>query len=226
MTVISHEIRNTLQVIKGLVQLLDLRLSGENRLVVGKYVQSLNHQVNHLTALADDILTAYRLGTGKMAIQVGDMCLVDSLYEAVTPYLRADGSHSLITDFSIPDDLRVRADPQRAMQIVANLLSNAAKYTPVGKRIWVRAHSEADFVKVIVEDEGIGIPSDQLEKVFDGFVRAHNVTEWKSGGIGLGLYISRNLARRMGGDLWAESRPEGGTTMTLRLPLHSQLTLA
>lgn len=70
-----------------------------------------------------------------------------------------------------------------------------------------------------VEDEGIGIPPDQRERVFEGFLRAHNVSEWKSGGIGLGLYIARNPARRMGGDLWAENRPGGGTVACLRLPV-------
>lgn len=218
MQVVSHEIRNPLQVLQGLVQLIDLKLDDQSRRSLGKHLHSLHSQVNYLAALADDILTAYRLGTGKMAIEVRETHLLDTLAEVVSPHLH-EGTHKLTTEYSVPPALRVRADPQRLIQIVSNLLSNARKYTPEGKGIWVKASVE-DWVAVVrIEDEGIGIPADQREKVFEGFVRAHNVTEWRSGGIGLGLYISRNLARRMGGDIYAEQRLGGGTAMVLKLPV-------
>jgi signal transduction histidine kinase len=219
MQVVSHEMRNPLQVIKGLVQLIEMRLANEGGQAVGRHLKALGNQITFLTALVDDILTAYRLGTGKMTIRAQEVPLLHVVSEAVAPYLN-DQIHSLHTSYTVPETLLVKADPQRVAQIVSNLLSNATKYTPEGKQIWVKTSMVGDSAAAVrVEDEGIGIPSDQLEKVFEGFVRAHNVTEWMSGGIGLGLYISRNLARRMGGDLWAEQRPGGGTIMTLTLPL-------
>jgi len=216
MQVVSHEIRNPLQVIMSLVQIAGLKLPTEARSSVGGYLRSLHQQVTYLASLVDDILTAYRLGNGRMSISVSPVRLDSVLAEATGPYI-SQHNHEFETSYAVPDGLLVRADPRRVVQILCNLLSNAVKYTPEGRRIWVKAALDGDSVLVKVEDEGIGIPTDQLERVFEGFLRAHNVSDWKSGGIGLGLYISRNLARRMGGDLWAENRPGGGTVLCLRL---------
>jgi signal transduction histidine kinase len=122
--------------------------------------------------------------------------------------------------FSLPKTpVEVMADPQRLGQAISNLLTNATKYTPAGKTIRVRLAKPNGAVVLKVEDEGVGIPPEDLERIFDGFYRTPDVTKWQPGSVGLGLYISRGLVRRMGGDLWAENRPGGGTVMCLKMPL-------
>jgi signal transduction histidine kinase len=104
-------------------------------------------------------------------------------------------------------------------QAITNLLTNAQKYTPTGKAIHVTLSKRNGSALLKVEDEGVGIPPEDLEKVFAGFYRTPDVTKWQPGSVGLGLFISRGLVRRMGGDLWAENRPAGGTVMCMKMPL-------
>ncbi|HEY3313977.1 MAG TPA: MEDS domain-containing protein [Bacillota bacterium] len=218
MQVVSHELRNPLQVVRGLVQLTQYRYAG---ILPEKGVDTLRRldtQVTDLARLVEDILTAYRLDKGEFPISLGLFGLADLVTDVVSTYT-ANGSHELITETYGSNSVSILVDGFRVKQIISNLLSNACKYSEDGQRIWVRTRIGADHVQVMVEDEGIGIPRDQLEKIFEGFYRADNVSQWKTGGIGLGLYISRNLARRMGGDLWAEQNPGGGTTMVMELPL-------
>ncbi|MHB8757854.1 MAG: sensor histidine kinase, partial [Bacillota bacterium] len=111
---------------------------------------------------------------------------------------------------------------RRLIEVLTNLMSNAIKYTRPGGHIWVKAAVDGENVVARVEDDGIGIPEDQLDQVFEGFHRARNLTEHDPGGLGLGLFISRDISRRHGGDLWAANREGGGTVMNLKLPLVRQ----
>ena len=112
----------------------------------------------------------------------------------------------------------VMIDPVRVRQILTNILDNAIKYTPPGKRIWIDFTLSGNCTVVTVEDEGIGIPQGEIDRIFDQFYRASNVHGY-TGGIGLGLYVSRYLARMHGGDLWVKMRDKGGTIMSLCLPV-------
>jgi signal transduction histidine kinase len=98
------------------------------------------------------------------------------------------------------------------------VINNAVKYTPPGKRIWVDLLISDGTALLVVEDEGIGIAPSELERVFDQFYRGSKTRD-KFSGVGLGLYVSRFLARMHGGDLWAETRPQGGTVIKLSLPV-------
>jgi len=126
--------------------------------------------------------------------------------------------HQLIEMFSRSARVPVRVHALWVRQILSNVLGNAVKYTPPGGRIFVGIIRSADEVIVSVEDEGIGIPAGETTMVFEPFYRASNSGGVASGG-GLGLYISRELARLQGGDMWVSPRPERGTIVNLRLPL-------
>jgi signal transduction histidine kinase len=102
--------------------------------------------------------------------------------------------------------------------VVTNLLDNAIKFTPLCKRIWVNLKTSEDYATVIVEDEGIGVPIDERDYIFDPFYRSSNAPQEETG-VGLGLYISKRLAGLLGGDLVAVERPQGGTIVEFSLPL-------
>jgi signal transduction histidine kinase len=117
----------------------------------------------------------------------------------------------------------VRADPDKARQILLNLLSNAVKFTPPKGQIEVLCEQMDGRVRIRVHDTGIGIAPDRLESVFEPFVQVHRTLTEPTGGVGLGLAISRDLARAMGGDLHAESVVGAGSTFTLDLPAASRV---
>jgi signal transduction histidine kinase len=115
-------------------------------------------------------------------------------------------------------DLVAVADREKVGQVLLNLLSNAAKFTPAGGRVTVSADAGGGRVRLRVADTGIGIPADQLDVIFEPFVQVDGTRTRTADGTGLGLAISRDLARGMGGDLTAESAPGAGSAFTLTLP--------
>lgn len=114
--------------------------------------------------------------------------------------------------------LLVRADRERLEQIVLNLLSNAVKFTSEGGRVTLAASAQMDVVSISVTDTGVGIPAPKLDAIFEPFVQLPHDGSRRSSGVGLGLAISRDLARAMNGDIFVESRVADGSTFTLRLP--------
>lgn len=218
--VISHELRNPLQVIKGLAQLMRLRVKGKDTANISANLDTLESQTEHVSHLVEDILTAYRLSAGRFTVNFKQVDMRDLLIDVVTGATISSPTHSFIVNIpKSPEKILVKGDYQRLSEIVRNLLSNAVKYSPNGTKVWVNVKVTEDHLRVDIEDEGVGIPPVDLERVFEGFYRGANPREWKSGGIGLGLFISRNLARLHGGDLWAENRSECGTRMCLKIPL-------
>jgi signal transduction histidine kinase len=127
----------------------------------------------------------------------------------------------LAIDVDVPDSLAVRADRDKAEQVLLNLLSNAVKFTPRGGRVRVEASVDGEAprrVRLRVEDSGVGIPADRLGQVFEPFVQVSVDPARRAEGTGLGLAISRDLARGMGGELTATSVVGEGSTFTLELP--------
>ncbi|MDP2856984.1 MAG: ATP-binding protein [Bacillota bacterium] len=218
--VVVHELKNPLQVAKGVVQVLSMRLGVEGLHSLDKYVNTLSGQVDHLTKIVNELLNAVRTTSSGFVVSTEDMDFCEVVAEAVEPYLINPSGRQIEVYLAFGGPVRVNGDRTRIKEIVTNLLSNAIKYTPPGKRIWIRCFADSEGARLQVEDEGTGIPEEDLEKVFEGFYRSTNLSQWESGGgLGLGLYISRGIARKHGGDIWAENRKGGGTVMTLRLPL-------
>ncbi|MGE5579291.1 MAG: ATP-binding protein [Bacillota bacterium] len=217
MLVISHELRNPLQVILGQAQLMSLKMTPEMWPVLGSSVESLTVQARLLSSLVDDLLNAYRVRNGRLSV---DLTTVDfrALTLSVLEGQLVDTDHEWSSSLG-ESGILVIADPQRLSQAITNLLTNARKYTPVGGHVRLEMRKTRDAAILSVEDDGPGIPPQDLEKVFEGFYRTPERAKWHSGSIGLGLFISRGLVRRMGGDLWAENRPGGGTVMRLKMPL-------
>jgi PAS domain S-box-containing protein len=218
-TTMSHELRTPLNAIGGYAELLEMGLRGPVTDQQRQDLTRIRASQRHLLSLVNDVLDVARLSTGVVDLRVADISLADvfaDLEALVRPQVDAK---ALAYEPCRPDPAAtVRADGARLVQVLANLVSNSTKFTPAGGRIAVACEVHEDVVEVRVTDTGIGIPADQLDRIFEPFTQVHEGLTRPVEGTGLGLAISRALARGMGGDLTAESVVGEGSVFTLTLP--------
>ena len=216
----SHELRTPLNAIAGYTELLAIGVRGPVTDEQHADLDRIQKAQRHLLGLITNVLNFARIEAGHVEFQVETVAVTTLLAELegfVAPQLR---SRSL-TFHSAPVDepaLAVSVDHEKTRQILLNLLSNSVKFTPPGGQIDVRSEVAGDSVLLHVRDTGIGIPAERLEAVFEPFVQVHRTLKDPTGGVGLGLAISRDLARGMGGELTVRSTDARGSTFTLRLP--------
>ncbi len=222
LAVMSHELRTPLNAIAGHVQLLEMGIHGSVTDPQRDALQRIARSQRHLLRLINNVLNLERIASGHVAYAIGDVPLstvAAELAPMIEPQLAAK---NLTYDVQLPEtDVLVRADPELLGQILLNLLSNAVKFTPTGGRIALDttlSPNMPESVFIRVTDTGIGIPRDKQTDVFEPFVQVRAGPTRTSEGAGLGLAISRNLARAMGGDLRVRSVEGRGSTFTLRLP--------
>lgn len=215
----SHELRTPLNAIAGYVELMELELRGpltsEQRADLGR----IKRNQKYLLGLIEEILVFTQLDAQRLALDITDMSLDAVIRDAETmvqPQTRAKGIKYHYE--RCEPGLIVRADGDKLQQIVINLLVNAAKYTESGGSITVDCGGTDGRVQLRVSDTGVGIPPDKLGSIFEPFVQLDRSLNQPREGVGLGLTISRDLARAMGGDLTVESEPGKGSTFTLELP--------
>jgi two-component system CheB/CheR fusion protein len=219
LAMLSHELRNPLAAISAAVQLMGMRGLDEPRLERAR--DAAERQVRHMARLLDDLLEVARITRGTIALRSRDVALEDILKTAVDtarPAIEAKG-HGLRVSLP-PESLRLRGDPTRLSQVVANLLDNAAKYTPAGGHIRVSADREGDEAVMRVRDDGVGIPAGMLPHVFDLFVQGERSPARSEGGLGVGLTMVRRLVELHGGRVEARSDGPGkGSEFVVWLPL-------
>ena len=213
---LSHELRNPLSPILTALQLM--RLRGTDTAERERTI--IERQVKHLVVLVDDLLDVSRITSGKVDLDKTPVELADVIATAVetTSPLLEQRRHTL--DIQVARrGLSVDADADRLAQVVANLLTNAAKYTEPEGHIRVAAERDGDVVMLTVQDDGIGIEADLLPKVFTLFTQAVQSSDRSRGGLGLGLAIVRSLVALHGGTVTVSSDGPGrGTTFVVRLP--------
>jgi PAS domain S-box-containing protein len=221
LAVMSHELRTPLNAIGGYAQLLELELHGPITDAQREALDRIVRSQRLLLRLVNDVLNLARIEAGRVNYQFADLPLaglVGSVMPMIDPQL---GAKSITCEIEIDPDLVVRADREKVEQIVLNLLTNALKFTPVGGRVKIGAESrreDPDWVHLHFEDTGVGITPEMQAKIFEPFVQVDTGHVRRAEGTGLGLTISRDLARGMGGDLTVESSPGVGSTFTLSLP--------
>lgn len=214
----SHELRTPLNAIAGYTQILELGIHGP---VTDQQLDTLariRHNKRRLLALINDILNFTRIRAGRLPVEVARISVTELLAgmePLVAPQVRTRGVMMQISK-STPGTV-VLADRERAEQVLLNLLSNAIKFTQPGGRIDVRSDMDASHVRIHVADTGRGIPADRLEAIFDPFVQVDTRHSRDVDGVGLGLSISRDLARAMGGDITVRSEPARGSIFTFLL---------
>ncbi len=216
LAMLGHELRNPLAPILTALELMRLRGSSESeheRAVIER-------QVKHLVLLVDDLLDVSRLIRGKVTLDKEQLELGEVLDRAIemSHPIIAERKHVLVEDFA-RTGLVVDADPIRLTQVFSNLINNAARYTPPGGTIHISAKQEGAELVATVRDNGIGIPTDMLGKVFDHFTQGQQSISRSGGGLGLGLAIVRSLMSLHGGTITAHSDGTGaGSEFVARMP--------
>jgi signal transduction histidine kinase len=222
LAMMSHELRTPLNAIAGYADLLEMQIHGPLTESQQASLERIRKSGLHLLRLINEILNLSRIEAGQVDYHPEDVPvaeLVRIIVPMVEPQLERKG---ISLSIDLPPDLVVRVDRDKAEQILLNLLGNAAKFTPDGGQVTVRAIRDpgpADRACIRVGDTGIGIPPDKMDVIFHPFVQVDATASRAAEGSGLGLAISRDLARGMAGDITVESVLGEGSTFTLTLPL-------
>jgi signal transduction histidine kinase len=218
----SHELRTPLNAIQGHVQLLELGLRGPVTEEQKETLARVQRSQRVLQSLINDVLNFARLEAGRVEYEIHSVDVLEvatSVVQMIEPQLTAK---SLAFTMDIPASLRVAADADKLRQILLNLLSNAIKFTDAGGRVAIDAPRRLgqldEDVFLRVSDTGRGVPRDKQEEIFDAFVQLQRSAPGEAEGLGLGLAISRDLARGMNGDLRVRSFEGLGSAFTLTLP--------
>lgn len=216
---LAHELRNPLAPLATASQIVQRLLADDER--ARAPVQIIERQIALLKRLVDDLTDVARIETGKLQLAIATVELQSALRNAVEPRMTAAAERNVGVMMSLPAvPIDIEVDPQRFEQIVANLLNNAIKYTPVGGRIDVVATVEGSEVALHVRDTGIGIAADVLPRIFELFTQEREMSHSAGGGLGIGLALVKRLVDAHGGIV--EVRSDGrnrGSEFTVRLPL-------
>jgi signal transduction histidine kinase len=219
LAMMSHELRTPLNAIGGYAQLLELGIRGPVTPEQREDLERIERSQRHLLSLINDVLNFAKLEAGRVDFSITTVAMREVLLgvEAlVLPQLAAKGLR--YADAGECRDIAVRADEEKARQVLLNLLSNAIKFTPPGGEIRLECAVDGEWVRTTVTDTGAGVPADRLEAIFEPFVQVDRGLTSRQEGTGLGLAISRDLARRMGGELTARSTVGRGSDFVLTLP--------
>jgi PAS domain S-box-containing protein len=219
LAMLAHELRNPLAPIQNAVETLHMRTGGDP--VADRMNELLTRQVGQMVRLIDDLLDVSRITTGKITLRRERVALADLMGRAVEsarPLLDAR-RHDLVTALP-PDPIFLDADPTRLVQVLGNLLNNAAKYTEEGGRVGLAARREGGEAVVSVTDTGTGISAEMLPQVFDLFTQVDCTLDRSQGGLGIGLTLVRRLVELHGGTVRAFSAGPGrGSEFVVRLPV-------
>lgn len=222
-SIASHELRTPIARVKGYAEMLlaahsDGDLTDE---MLRRSVQRIDSASDRLAGLVRDLLDVSRITAGNLPLRLRSVDVTELVREVVGRYqehLSGTASGVLLLDIAATP-VSVFADPERLEQVLTNLLDNAVKYSPDGPELTVRLQPKARGVLLEVSDRGIGLPPATADRIFEPFSRAANAEERQITGMGLGLYICRNIVEQHHGRIWAKSEGEGaGTTMCVWLP--------
>ena len=218
---VSHELRTPLTPIKGFIRTLlddtDGMYDQETRM---EFYGIIDSECDRLVRLINDLLNVSRIESGRPLQLNHDSMSLTTLIEKCMSFQRGSTEkHELVLE--VPHNLPpIIADKDKVDQIITNLLSNAIKYSPLGGTITTRVIDEGEKLCVSVTDHGMGIPAEQIDKVFDRFYRVNGGDAQKVGGTGIGLFLVKNLVEAHGGIVWVDSTVGKGTTFSFTLPKH------
>jgi signal transduction histidine kinase len=217
--VVSHELKTPVAVIRAYLELLERRAERDGRRADLEVLGHVAGQTSRMLAMIEELLDVQRIEAGVLALELSRFDL-GQLAERVTAELQlTTAAHRLVAEVA---PVMVVADRRRIEEVLTNLVENAIKYSPEGGEVRVRVVAEADTALVEVIDHGIGISAEDQSRVFERFFRASGAGERLHKGhhgLGLGLYIARELARRHGGEIGVRSTPGAGSIFFLHLPL-------
>lgn len=211
----SHELKTPLTSLKAYIQLLDGTIKAGDIPKAALYLHKTTNHLERLNRLIEKLLDVSRIQGGKMQLNISEFDL-DELVNETVEGVQHTVQHKIIKQGGIKR--LVKGDKQRIEQVLINVLTNAAKYSPRADKVIVTVKEKDKAVIVSVQDFGIGIPKEKQQKIFDRFYRAEE-DQTKFQGLGIGLFISCEIIKQHKGELWVESEVGKGSTFYFRLPL-------
>jgi signal transduction histidine kinase len=217
LSIASHELRTPVTSIKGYTQLAKTLIRENDLATSEEYLDIALDQIDRMSRLILELLDVSRIETGRLEIRREPIQWSTFVRDVVHRH------HTAVSDrrfhLNVPDGAKtVNGDRDRLEQVLGNLLENAVKYSPDGSEIFVGVEDRNGDIVTSVCDRGIGIPADEINQVFERFHRGRHVSSTNYGGLGLGLYITKQIVERHGGTIWVESREGSGTTFYFSIP--------
>jgi PAS domain S-box-containing protein len=216
----SHELKTPVTSIKAYTQVLEKMLLRKGEVKEAAMIARMDVQINRLTSLIADLLDVTKINSGKLQFNDREFDFVPMVNELVEDLQRTTEKHTLIEKHA--DIGIVYGDKERIGQVIANLVTNAIKYSPQADQIIISTTIKDGEVRLCVQDFGIGISQDKLNKVFEQFYRVSGDMQHTFPGLGLGLYISSEIIKREGGKIWVNSRVGEGSTFCFSIPLQNK----
>ncbi len=216
---ISHEFRTPLTSIKAYCETLTKNAESIDRPILKEFLKVIEEESNRLMSLIEDILDFSQMESGAVRFE-RTACNLNEIVTVAANELEKNFESKRITlETRLPaTEVKVRAERDLMKQLAINLLHNASKFTPEGGRVWIRLEDEVVSARIIVEDNGIGIPEDQLEKIFDHFHQVDGTATRRHGGTGIGLAICKNIVEWHDGRIWVENVPGKGARFVVVIP--------
>ncbi len=220
---VSHELRTPLTSISGSLKLLKHELNAETQALAKELLEIADSNAERLILLVNDILDIEKLESGAMKFDMKPQSVSDLLSQAVTVNQSYAEQHA--TQFQLTEkasNINIIVDKDRFIQVLTNLLSNAAKFSPSGCPVEVISEQSGDTIRVTVADQGPGIPESFKEQLFNKFAQAERADSQRKGGTGLGLCIAKAMIERMDGQIGCESEPGQGSRFYIELPVYHE----
>ncbi len=211
----SHELKTPITSLSGYLQIIDRGLAENDR--NKGFIKKALLQTNKLADLISDLLDVSKIETGTLPLSYATFDLVQLVNEAIELLQYSTKTHRILLN-SDADKLIISADKQRMEQVIINLLSNAIKYSPDADMVKVTVSKARDNARVSIRDFGLGISKEHQERIFSRFYRVDELAAHISG-LGIGLYISKEIITRHNGKLWVESEPEKGSVFSFEIPV-------
>ncbi len=222
----SHELRTPLNAVIGFSQVLEEQYFGKLNEKQAEYVTDIHQSGQHLLLLINDILDLSKIEAGKMELDLSNVKMGELIEGSLVMIKEKALAHGISLDTHCSEeleDLQLMADERKLKQVMFNLLSNAAKFTPDGGSIMVRCWKEGEMLNVSVEDTGIGLAPGDQERIFGEFYQVRSSLSDKTPGTGLGLPLTRNIVEMHDGKIWVESEgTDKGSRFTFSLPIQSE----
>ena len=214
---VSHELKTPLTSLTAIVQVMNAKLKNSDDAFIANAMGKANIQVKKMGNMINGFLNISRLESGKMFIEK-HIFEIDALILEVIDEIQMTAFMHSIALASCPP-IKVNADRDKIGSVISNLLTNAIKYSPKAQQIIVNCEKIDTFVQISIKDEGMGIDADDLDKLFDRYYRVESKHTSHISGFGIGLYLSAEIIKQHGGRIWADSKPDVGSTFYFTLPI-------
>jgi PAS domain S-box-containing protein len=221
-SVISHELKTPVSVIKGYAGTLRRDDADWDQATMSQGLRIIEEEADHLSSLIEDLLDTTRLQTEGLSLSLSSVALDEIVRDVAEKFRHQTTAHKILVEFPL-DFPHIQGDQQRLKQVIENLLSNAMKYSPDGGTIEITGEILSDDIRISIQDEGIGIPNSQHERIFERFYRIDNDLSRETQGAGLGLFIVRSIIEAHGGEITIESKSPKGIIFRFILPLSSEV---